>query len=268
MGIQAFGFCEEKAKEPSPPPFVLKKEDVPAAYQSAMQLSKEGDLNAARIQLETIIKTNPGYAPAYHGLGSILLQEDEFESAIFHLEKAASSLPNEANVQYMLATAYARYGEYQKAIVQYKKTIELNPSMMQPYHEMGLVYFRLGDWPHATEALEKALEVMPESSNTMLLLGMTYLRSGRKEKVIEMVLALRAHDAETKAVSLENMMRALQEAQKKAAEREAALAKQALEPDASVLEPSIPQASGKKKPHGGKSPAPPRRPPAQTKPKE
>jgi Tfp pilus assembly protein PilF len=72
---------------------------------------QEGNIDAARAELEEAVRTNPENASAQAELGTLYLQTGNLEQARTVLEQAVKVAPTVSQYHYHLALTYARLGQ-------------------------------------------------------------------------------------------------------------------------------------------------------------
>ncbi len=76
---------------------------------------REGNIDAARAELEEVVRTNPEHATAEAELGTLYLQTGNLEQARTVLEQAVKVAPAVSQYHYHLALAYSRLGMQEPA---------------------------------------------------------------------------------------------------------------------------------------------------------
>jgi len=114
--------------------------------RTKIELSKE-----TKDELETILKLDPEYGPAYYVLG--------------RLQKGVAGLN-----RIMRTLATIMYGDLiqatnEEAVENFKKAIEFNPDIIEYRYQFARIYIRLKQWDLAREQLKVCLELPSKEGN-------------------------------------------------------------------------------------------------------
>ena len=143
----------------------------------------------ARNMFEHAIALDPGFAPAYVGLGRVELSAvalgwtpdagEALESALGLAHKAISLDEFYPAAHVLLGRVYVRMGEYDRAVDALKRAVTLNPSEPDSYAGLGDALLWSGDVRASIEALETALSIDPRlSAEDLFSLGVAYFIDG------------------------------------------------------------------------------------------
>ncbi|XHS79344.1 response regulator [Burkholderiaceae bacterium UC74_6] len=105
---------------------VLTKADLPWAKLGLARLSlQSGELSAARVQLEEIVRAHPQYLEAYDWLASVHEQLGQSKQQLEVLQRATKLSPNSSTRQAALGGAAARSGDAEAATQAFQRSIKL-----------------------------------------------------------------------------------------------------------------------------------------------
>lgn len=125
--------------------------EVMTIYYQAVAERKLGRTDMALERLAETTTLFPGYVPAHHHTGVLLLSRGDIAGA---------------------EAAFAR-------------VIALAPGGFEGHTGMGEARLRAGDQEQAVAFFQKALQLKPSSRRTHYLLGIAYLKTGRREEAAE-----------------------------------------------------------------------------------
>jgi len=127
-------------------------------------------------------KVSPGYWAPQYNAGVALLEAGDLEQARVRLESAARLKPDEAVVYDALGRAFARSGDRTAAVQNFKRALELQPDLFESHNNLGTVYFDAGDYQTAAACFEQALRLRPAAGASRYNLALCYLRVGKPER--------------------------------------------------------------------------------------
>ncbi|GFO68530.1 hypothetical protein GMLC_21090 [Geomonas limicola] len=116
------------------------EETAEERYERVQGLVSEGDLSGAARELETTLKSYPGFAPAHNDLAVLSYQEGDKEKALHHYEQAAVLAPGNSTFQKNLADFYFVEGhDVDGAIAIYLKLLEKEPKNIETLMNLGKI---------------------------------------------------------------------------------------------------------------------------------
>ncbi len=179
---------------------------------------RDDNRQAARTQLEAIVRDDPGNAQAYYFLGSLAYDDKQWKTAVGHFQKALLFRPNFQRAYYDLTAAQLAaddaagalltlrqagekfpqnfLSEYLAALAQGKQKnfaealkhfteAEIIAKASEPqrltaefYFEVGIAFERKGDRPAGVKYFERALELKPEFPEAQNYLGYMWAERG------------------------------------------------------------------------------------------
>jgi Tfp pilus assembly protein PilF len=144
---------------------------------ATLNRQREGDADAARRTLETMLRTHPQDVRAHYCLGLLLLNDGRANDAIVHFKFAADHEPGDAHAAYFLAQSRAQAGDFAGALPSYERSLTLNPHLRSAAYGAFRALQRLGRAADAERMLARFrdLEGNPQSE----VVEFKYTRMGR-----------------------------------------------------------------------------------------
>lgn len=119
---------------------------------------KMGRDNRGLGYLNSALKINSKFAPAYYNLGIYYRKKGDFKTAIPYLKKAAkySNVGLRYLAYYTLGEVYEGLGKTDAALEAYKKSLEDNNTMWNTLYKVGKIYEKKGEFKLALENYQRA----------------------------------------------------------------------------------------------------------------
>ena len=149
----------------------------------------QGDLRAARAQLEEAIRLDDTHAEAHTLLGFTLGQQGDLPAAIRHLERAIALRPDSSQAHYNLGVALWYSGVKERAVTELRESVKLDPAAGASQAFLGMVLRERRDWAGARASLQHAIALLPSSAAVYIDLGITYLRAGQIDHALGQLTA-------------------------------------------------------------------------------
>jgi protein O-GlcNAc transferase len=144
---------------------------ISEAYQLAMRLHREGNLEVAAQIYRNILAAEPNHAQSWHLLGVVALQHNQFPTAVEYIERAialdASRSPFFAN----LGVAYRNLGRHRDAERVLRHALEMAPQFANAYCTLGLTLSDMDRCNEAIPYLQRAIELKPNDALAAMGLG-------------------------------------------------------------------------------------------------
>lgn len=153
-------------------------------YFRAYLKYQEGDLEAAIVILQDILKVIPEHPEATLLLSNILYQEKKLEQVIGYLSKFNKQFPTHVPAAKLLAVSYVSKNNPDKAIDVLEKILPTNPDDSQILALLGSAYLRIGDMEKGAELLERAAEISPDAAEIKTQLALSHLASGSASQAV------------------------------------------------------------------------------------
>jgi serine/threonine protein kinase/Flp pilus assembly protein TadD len=205
--------CFLKALQLTPPNLADVRCNLGITYQ------RQGNLDAAIVELKEALRLDPNDANAHHALGAIYADQGKIDAAIGEYKEALRLDPNDTGMHCNLGNAYreksnlnAAAEEYQEAlridnnnavahnnlgvvwfdqekiddaISEHKKAIELNPNDASAHYNLGRAYTLQRNFDSAIDEFQEALKIEPRDASTHFMLGLAYDQQGNFKMAID-----------------------------------------------------------------------------------
>ncbi len=162
------------------------KPPVAALYVAADASKAINKTDDAARYLRTAVQLQPGFAEAWHSLGSILSNESHFGEGIPALQKAVQLVPQNGTYHYALANAIrsdkSRPNGTQEARSEFEKSIELNPGFPTAHYYYGTTLEELGQPDAAAREYRRCLELDARFGSARYRLGVVLRSQGKVEE--------------------------------------------------------------------------------------
>ena len=157
--------------------------DADTSLSLARAYLQTGELEDAKMELDSVLSTNPYSGEAYMLLGDYYLKQDSSERALEEYrqgldrtqneeltieisEKVLKQAPGDIETRFNLARAYRSQHVYESAIEEYREVLdrtEATTEKRQAYAGLGEVYTSKTEYDKAKEFLEKGLDLAQSS---------------------------------------------------------------------------------------------------------
>jgi len=162
-----------------PPTESLNLENY-VAYLEGCELFFRGgrrNVSGAIETFNTILESDPGYAPAHAGLARSLFFMDFYFGLPgdnrAHIEQCGRSAvafdPTSPEAQSALGLAVAAMGHYDAGLAEFTVALRLNPHLAETHYLLGRVCFAGGDYRMAAAMLERSAELRPDDFHSLML---------------------------------------------------------------------------------------------------
>jgi tetratricopeptide (TPR) repeat protein len=132
-----------------------------AHYAVGTILRRMGRGEEAMQAFRTTVDLFPGHFLAHAQLGEELVNADEREEAIRHFREAIRRYPDAATTHRSLGDALLELDRPQEAIPHLARAVEINPELAAAHKRMGDALVRLGREQEAVHAYRQALRINP-----------------------------------------------------------------------------------------------------------
>lgn len=144
------------------------------AYDRAMDLAAEGNVDDAITELRMIIEREPGWVEANGALGNLLLQTKQHDAALAHWQTVVEAYPNRPEPHYQLGRVYLAMGARDDAIASFEHALEREPNHANALERLGAVYLQTRDVTAAIDVLKRAVAADPNHVTAYYNLGLAY----------------------------------------------------------------------------------------------
>ena len=158
--------------------------------ETAVRQHEHGELKAAAVTCQDILKRAPEHAGALNLLGSILADAGNFDQAVNLLRDALALGGANSGVLFNYGIALAGADRLVEAARAFKIAVEATPDSADCWFNLGETYRRLGRAEDAVAALSEAVALNPGDAIHRLTLGNAYLQTGQPAPAVEQFQAL------------------------------------------------------------------------------
>ncbi len=144
-----------------------------------------GNLDSARVFLAKAVEINDELAPAYYGLGQVLLQEKKYADAIKNLQQAISYDAKNSEYVITLGQVYLASDSLDLAMQAFYKAKDLNDKDPRAFEGIGDVYRRQSIFDPAIENYKSSIAIDSTSIPVMLKLANTYMQNSNGGEAFE-----------------------------------------------------------------------------------
>jgi Flp pilus assembly protein TadD len=152
-----------------------------------VELSHQGNFEAATAHYTKALRLNPRYAHARNNMGVALSRQGQFEAAAAHYAVALRLKPGYVAAHDNLGVALTHQGQFEAAAAQFVEALRLNPDYVPAYNNLGVALASQGRFEAAATRYAEALQLNPnyvEAYNNLALILATCpdarYRDGRK----------------------------------------------------------------------------------------
>jgi adenylate cyclase len=185
----------ELTKAETKPPSNMEAYDIVLRGRDLLSRVNRSANSQARMLFERAIELDPGYAPAYIGLGRAELNgvmqgwTADPEAALQRAEslgqKAIAIDSTSAGAHALLGSTYIRYADYDRALDEMQRAVELNNSDPIAYVGLGTALLWSGDVDASVKAFETASKLgLSLTVNDGFILGIAYLLADRSADAV------------------------------------------------------------------------------------
>jgi tetratricopeptide (TPR) repeat protein len=149
------------------PPDGIAQIDVPAAdfyrvVDEAIELTGNGDVQAALARWKAALALDPNDARAHNGMGVVQGQAGQLDAAAASFQRAVTIEGDFFEAWYNLGVVLARIDRTADAIAAWQNTVRIRPRFPQGHENLGFALYRSGRYAEALGELQRALDGDPE----------------------------------------------------------------------------------------------------------
>jgi TolB-like protein/Flp pilus assembly protein TadD len=185
----------ELTKAETKPPSNLEAYDIVLRGRDLLNRVNRSANSQARALFQRAIELDPGYAPAYIGLGRIELNgvlqgwtaapEAALQRAESLGQKANAIDSTSAGAHALLGSIYLRYADYDRALDEMQRAVELNNSDPIAYAGLATALLWSGDVDGSVKAFETASKLgLGFTATDAFTLGIAYLLADRSADAV------------------------------------------------------------------------------------
>ncbi|MGB7062374.1 MAG: tetratricopeptide repeat protein [Candidatus Zixiibacteriota bacterium] len=146
---------------------------------------KEGKLDLALAEFNSVLASNPGYNRAHLNRGMVFFRSGDLEQAEKEFLSELELNPNEAKAYNNLSAVYLQQGRHQEAEEMAEKAVELGGHRADAYMNLAMSYRKEGRIDQAKQTLGQGLREIRPFPEAELLLGEIYLTEGQYDSAVE-----------------------------------------------------------------------------------
>ena len=150
-------------------------------FARAVQLHRDGNLQAAEELYLQIVQADPRNADAWHFLGLLARQVGRLDLAAENIRQSLVLSPDSAPAHFNLANILREQGLLEQAAVSYRRALDLKPDFAEAHGGLGSILHQRGDWAAAEVSFREALRLRPNSPGAHGNLGNVLKEQGRLE---------------------------------------------------------------------------------------
>ena len=155
------------------------------------------DFDAAILNYQGCVASEPGFAPAYNNLGSALLEVGRFEEAAHVLQVATRLSPSYVRPLVNLGKALRELGRFDDAVAKLEEALSLQPQYVSALVNLGDVLIARDELTRAQDILCRAAQLAPSLAIAHASLGVCELQLGQIERSLDTLrraIALEPHN--------------------------------------------------------------------------
>lgn len=154
------------------------------AFNKAVQLHKQGQLDQAELIYRQILDENPDDADATHLLGVVAHQRGQVARAVKLIDRAVRLSPDNPVYHCNLAESHRVAGNLAEAVAHAQKALRLQPHNADAHNHLGLALQGQGKHAEAVECFREAVALRPNFALALNNLGGALRESGRDDEAL------------------------------------------------------------------------------------
>jgi tetratricopeptide (TPR) repeat protein len=156
--------------------------DRAARHEYATTLRELGRLGEAEAAYQQTLAADPGWFPAFMGLGLCARQRRDLPAAAEHLAAAVAAAPNDRGARHEYATTLRELGRLEEAEAAYRQLLAAHPDWSPALLGQGLCARQRGDRAEAMARFQAAAAAMPDNSAAWLEVLTEHTDAGRLDE--------------------------------------------------------------------------------------
>jgi tetratricopeptide (TPR) repeat protein len=146
---------------------------------------KQGKLNLALTQFDSVLATNPQHSRVHLNRGMVFFRRGDYKEAEKEFLAELELYPSEAKAYNNLSAIYLEQGLYDQAEVMAQKAVQAGSHTPNAYMNLALSYWNRGEIDKAREILLQGLSRVQPFPEAELLLGEIYLAEVKLDSAAE-----------------------------------------------------------------------------------
>lgn len=155
------------------------------AAQEGAELLREGELDAAIVELETVIGADPDNEYAHFFLGNVHFEQGTFDKAMKAFVLALEKAPEYVGAMVNLGHTLRMLGRYEQALRMGAQVLARNKDDPDGLYLMALAHYARGEEAAAKKYLERYLETGPEVEAAQEARGLLEILIGNAQPLEE-----------------------------------------------------------------------------------
>ena len=151
--------------------------------------SPDSALSAYRAALVS----DPGCAPAAHGLAYLLAERGQYAEAELALRQTLLAAPGNATAWFNLGYLCEQQQKTDEAITAFREAVRINPKLDRAWYGLGQCYVTNHDDSAAVPAFERVIQINPMTWHAWSALGMCFHRLQQPDKVRDVATHLNCY---------------------------------------------------------------------------
>ena len=165
--------------------FAEYMKDIPKAarkeFDRGVKSDHEGDRDGAIRHYQKALRIEPGFYPARNNLGSDYLNQGNLAAAAVEFEHVIKNNPTDAAAYFNIANVSLLTRKYRESLEEALQGLKREPNSAFGHFVLGSACQRVGDVAQSERALRRALELDPKLSRAHLALVNLYLSQHRRQ---------------------------------------------------------------------------------------
>jgi tetratricopeptide (TPR) repeat protein len=149
-----------------------------ARYDLGVLLARDGQLGAARLELERARDLAPNAEDVVAALGEVLRRSDELSAASDVLSRFVQSYPDATQARRVLVVVLRERGRYDEALEQARELLKRQPGDASALAELSLTHLEQGQVDVAELLIAEALKAEPHAAVVERAAGLIALKRG------------------------------------------------------------------------------------------
>ena len=153
-------------------------------YVDAVVLNGMGENRVAVEKLNSAVRIDKRFSPAYSLLGDIYRQVNDYEKSAVSYEKATVLNNWSFRDYFSLGGVYQAMAKFSQAVKAYSRACELKPDSAESYINAAKCYYEIKDYNNVLAYGERAEKLDPNASDVQRMLGDVYESRKNHEQAV------------------------------------------------------------------------------------
>jgi len=173
-----------------------------SAFDKAIQLLKQGNLQEGRKILERLYVQHPEDISILYNLGMCYSELGMLDKSIEILEKCIEIEPLHVEANTALGVSYSRKGMNEKAESRFRVALEMEPDNFYALRNLGAVLANKRKYDEAIHFFERAQKINPSQPEVMYGLALALNETGKTEEAEKLLHKIIAEDKNSQITEL------------------------------------------------------------------